>query len=192
MHTSLGEVALMPERSCRVVVQGNGSSKAITLNSQSALIIYTEASSLRNVASQINKRVLTVDCMRELSVSSLVSRMESLMTLKETVDVVLVNNISLFYWEVRKFGTTSATYTAVDRLLIMLTRQYGVNVIITSLDSRFEVGWHGPGECRVPVVASDVTRLPPQFISSFDRVLHCNSVNEIFELKEGRWRKTAC
>jgi hypothetical protein len=86
---------------------------------------------------------------------------------------VIIDNLSVFHWELSYQGTLNEEYSSLTSLLYKVRVEFGASIITTSFDSGFESGMVKtkvqPSMSKDPV--SEWSCIPSVFYTKVDRVL---------------------
>lgn len=148
----------------------------ITLLGELALLVFHDHRQLRHtVASLATNAIVISGWTCDLS-QHLLQAIDSLCQSSEPILVVVIENILLFYWELRQLSTSVATawYRDFSTKVHQLT-QYGIVVVVTMMDHTIDKGYLGE---EVSGRGDDVSRwldvlaVPVAFAERFDRVVY--------------------
>lgn len=152
----------------------------ITLEGELALLVFPDNRQLRHVVTELAPKAVVVSGWQcDLSLE-LMDALDALSRSHELIDAVVIENISLFYWELRQLPTTSATawYTNLNRHVQRLN-SYGIPVVVTMMDYTIDSGYNG--EFTKPDVTRwlDVLAVPVAFAERFDNVVYISTHSEV-------------
>lgn len=97
--------------------------------------------------------------------------------LKVCLQLLVVDDLSQFYWELKASSKSRASFVAAYMRLFdcldALRRKFGCNIVVTAWDKLFESGYnyHGSGTLNGNGY-NDVTYLPKEFLLDFDQVYY--------------------
>lgn len=112
-------------------------------------------------------------------VGSFTQLLRSLNTVPECIDEpdqpllgVVVDNLSVFHWDLISEGTLTEEYTSLASQLARIQQEYNCVIVTTSLDKPFEtgIGRHASRPAKEPY--SEWSSIPPAFLNAPEQVIY--------------------